>query len=84
MFIFIKTFFIIFKFSLLVENPERSKQKYVEWGVWCCRPPRQVVTAETQAAEADLRLLQQQLMNQQAELGAQRANVQVCMLASAA
>lgn len=41
------------------------------------RPPRHVITPEVEAAEAQLQLLQHMLMNQQAELGAKRADVQV-------
>ena len=44
------------------------------------RPPRHVMTPEVEAAEADLHHLQQHLMNQQAELGARRADVQVASL----
>ncbi|KAL0029555.1 hypothetical protein WJX79_003952 [Trebouxia sp. C0005] len=40
------------------------------------RPPRHVITPEVEAAEAQLQLLQHMLMNQQAELGAKRADVQ--------
>jgi len=42
------------------------------------RPPRHVITPEVEAAEAQLQQLQNMLMNQQAELGAKRADVQVC------
>ena len=41
------------------------------------RPPRHVMTPEMEAAEAELHHLQQHLMNQQAELGARWADVQV-------
>ncbi|KAL0033719.1 hypothetical protein WJX77_002381 [Trebouxia sp. C0004] len=40
------------------------------------RPPRHVITPEVEAAEAQLHQLQNMLMNQQAELGAKRADVQ--------
>ncbi|KAL0053768.1 hypothetical protein WJX82_010500 [Trebouxia sp. C0006] len=40
------------------------------------RPPRHVITPEVEAAEAQLQQLQNMLMNQQAELGAKRADVQ--------
>ncbi|KAA6423047.1 MAG: hypothetical protein FRX49_07035 [Trebouxia sp. A1-2] len=43
------------------------------------RPPRHVITPEVEAAEAQLQLLQHMLMNQQAELGAKRADVQEVM-----
>ena len=42
----------------------------------------QAASPEFQAAEAEVQQLQQQLMTQQAELGAKRANVQVMFLAS--
>ncbi len=42
------------------------------------RPPRHVITPEVEAAEAQLQQLQNMLMNQQAELGAKQADVQVC------
>ena len=41
------------------------------------RPPRHVITPEVEAAEAQHQQLQHMLMNQQAELGAKRADVQV-------
>ena len=42
-----------------------------------CRSPEHVVTPDIQTAAEQLRQLQQQLMHQQAELGAKRADVQV-------